>query len=132
MKVSETCLEGVWKVSGRCVDGVLGFWLSGGWWRESGECLAGVWKVSGAFECYLDCVWRVSGKSIQGVWKLDGRCLVGPYWWVSEAFLKGVWRVSGRWVKRVWNVSGRCLEGPNEPVWPHLAMEFICKCLISV
>ena len=74
--MSGRCLEGVWKVSGRCVDGVLGFWLSGGWWRVSGECLAGVWKVSGAFECYLDCVWRVSGKCIQGVWKLDAGVLL--------------------------------------------------------
>ena len=73
----------------------------------SGECLAGVWKVSGAFECYLDCVWRVSGKCIQGVWKLKRRCLVGPYWRVSEGFLKGVWRVSGRCLKCVLKLSGR-------------------------
>ena len=37
-------------MSGWCLDGVLGFWVSGGVevvWRVCGGCLEGVWKVSG-------------------------------------------------------------------------------------
>ena len=42
------CLEGVWKVFGRCQEGV---------WKVSGGCLEGIWKMFG--RC-LDGDWRVS------------------------------------------------------------------------
>ena len=49
---------GVWKGSGRCLEGV---------WKISGGCLDGVWKVSGR---YLEGVWKVSGRFLEGVWKV--------------------------------------------------------------
>ena len=41
-------MEIVWRVSGRCLVGVL--WMSGGClkgvWKVPGRCLEGAWKVS--------------------------------------------------------------------------------------
>ena len=54
---------------------------------------------------------------MEGVWKVSGRCL------------EGVWKVSGKCLEGVWKVSGRCLEAPDWPVWPHLTLEDIRKCL---
>ena len=63
-------LEGVWKVSGGCQEGVRKVFgknpdlISTG--RKGLICLEGVWKVS---ESYLRGVWKVSG----GFWKVSGR-----------------------------------------------------------
>ena len=57
-RVSGGCLEGVWMVSSKCLEGFLR------------GCLEGVWKVSvGCLEC--------SGVSWEGVGMVPGSCLEG-------------------------------------------------------
>ena len=52
---------------------------------------------------------------------------------VFEGCQEDVWRMSGGCLKGVWWVSETCLEGVWKaqigPVWPHLALEDIRKCL---
>ena len=81
---------------------------------------------------------------MEGVWKVQVRCLevrwnvsCGPLlvgvWRDSEGCLDSVWRASEMCLEGVRKVSGRCLEGVWKPqigpVWPHLTLEDIRKCL---
>ena len=90
--VYETCLEGVWKVSGRYLEG------------PDLTCLAQFgsrrnWVVS---ECCLDIM--------EGVWNVRLRCLESTCR-VSGKYMLGVRWVSVRCLGGVWNVSEKCLDG---------------------
>ena len=62
--MSGRCLEGIGKVSERCLESFL---------NVIGSCLEGVQKV-----------YR---RSLEGVWNINGSCLKG-FWKVSEGFQK--------------------------------------------
>ena len=72
-RVSEGCLEGVWKVSGRRLEDYA-------YAYAYGRCMEDVWKVS--------------GMCVEGVWEVSRRCL--------KSVWKSVWRVSGRYLMSVW------------------------------
>ena len=76
LKISGGCLDGVWKVFGRCLEGVR---------RLSGMCPEGVWRVSGM--C-LEGVSIMSPRSLEGVWRVSGVCRVLS---IKLAFNISVW-----------------------------------------
>ena len=76
----------------------------------------------------MEGVWQVHIRCLEVRWKVSCWPLLVSVRRVSEGCLEGVWKVGETCLECVLKVSG----GPDGPVWPHLAMEFICKCLNAV
>ena len=55
--MSGRCLEGVWMMSGRCLDS----------------------NVLEQIMVFAKFIWKVSGRCLEGVWNVYGRCLEGVW-----------------------------------------------------
>ena len=65
-------LEGVWKISARCLEGIRR--VLGSVWKMSGGLMEGAWKVSGIKTL-------VSGRCLKVAWKMFVGCQeIRPYW----------------------------------------------------
>ena len=98
------CLEGVFIMSGRCLESVCleGVWIIS--CRSSGRCLEVVFKV-------LEGVCKVFGGCRKATWKVSEKCLKSV-WKVAGIHLEGVLKLSGRDLKGAWKASRKCLEYP--------------------
>ncbi len=87
------CVEGMWRLSGRCVEGagVCGDVVC----RLKQGCVEDVGKLSGGHE---EAVWRVWGSYLEDKGRLSGRC--------GEA----VWRVKPCCLQCAGKLSGGCVE----------------------
>ena len=91
--MSDRCLKGIGKVTGRCREGV---------WKISEQCyrnLEDVCSMSGRFR-------KVSGRCLKVVWRLSGRRLEGQegVWMVPTKRSDSVWKFSGTYLEDVWKV----------------------------